>query len=125
MSLCAQAQSLDALEQLPSSHWVQGSTHISEHIDSGADGESDWTESIPELETVESWRWLNHLWESLTVLAPVELSRIDDDTANGCAMTSDPFSCGVNDDICSVVDRTNKVTASAEGVVNLIRLSVL
>lgn len=121
MSLSAQAEGLDTEEELLGSEGVEGSTEISEDLDTGADDEGDGAEGLPELEAVVAVGGLVHLGEAGGVLAPVELAGVDDDTADGGAVTSDPLGGGVDDDISAVVDGSNEVTASTEGVVDLFR----
>ena len=53
------------------------------------------------------------------MLAPVELAAIDYDTSDGGTMASDPLGRRVDDNIGTVVDRTNKVATGTECVVNL------
>jgi hypothetical protein len=53
------------------------------------------------------------------VFAPIEFSGINDDTRNGGAVASNPLRGRVDNNICTVIDRTNKVSTSSEGVVNL------
>lgn len=118
VALGAQTQSLDTLDELPCGKWVQAGAHISEDIDTHSDGEGDWSKGIPELQAVESWRWLNHLWEALAVLAPVEVSGVDDDTSNGSSVAANPLGGGVNDDVCAVLNWAHEVASRAEGVVH-------
>lgn len=53
------------------------------------------------------------------MLAPVELAGVDNDTADGGTMATDPLGSRVDDDVGTVFDGSNKVTASTESVVNL------
>lgn len=53
------------------------------------------------------------------MLTPIELARINDYTTNGGSVAANPFGGGVDNDIGSVVDRSNEVTASAKCVVDL------
>jgi hypothetical protein len=59
------------------------------------------------------------LRESSSVLAPVELSRVNDDTADCGSMASNPLCSRMNNDISAVVDRADEVTTSTKGVVDL------
>ena len=74
MAFSAQTQGLDTLNQLEGTEWVQGASQITEDFDSEADGKSNWAKCVPKLESVVSRRFLNHIWESLAVLAPIKLS---------------------------------------------------
>jgi hypothetical protein len=53
------------------------------------------------------------------VLAPVKLAAVDDHTANGCAVTTNPLGRAMNDDIGTVFNRAEEVATSTEGVVDL------
>jgi len=70
---------------------------------------------------VVAFRGLDKLRESLTVLSPVEPAAVDDNTADGSAVASDPLSRRVDDDIRTVVEGPDEVTASAKGVIDLER----
>jgi hypothetical protein len=74
MSLSAQAQSLNTLDELKGAEWVERTSQITQDFDSNADGKCDGSESLPELQSVVAWGWLDHLRETFGVLAPVELS---------------------------------------------------
>jgi hypothetical protein len=65
------------------------------------------------------------LRETSGVLAPVELSRVDNDTSDGCSVATDPFGGRVDDDISAMVDRTDEVTSSTKSVVNNDRNALL
>ena len=60
------------------------------------------------------------LRETRGVLAPVKLSRVDDDASDGCSVATDPFGGRVDNDISAMVDGTDEVASSTECVVNLI-----
>lgn len=62
---------------------------------------------------------LDELGEAGAVLAPVELARVDDDAADGCAVAADPLGGRVDDNVGAVVDGSDEVTASAKGIVDL------
>lgn len=53
------------------------------------------------------------------MFAPVEVPGVDDDAADGCTVSADPFGGRVEDDVCTVVDRSAKVATGAESVVDL------
>lgn len=125
MSLSAQTERLDTLDQLECGEGVQSGSVISQDLDADSDGECDGAESLPELHAVVSWRGLNHLWEPLAVLAPVKFARIDNHAPNGGSVTANPLGGGVYYDIGTVVDGPDEVTASSEGVVDYHRHTVL
>ena len=52
------------------------------------------------------------------MFTPVKFTGVYDDAGDGGAVAADPFCCGVGDDICAVLDRTDKETPSAEGVID-------
>jgi hypothetical protein len=54
------------------------------------------------------------------MLAPVKLAAINDHTANGCAVTTNPLGRAVDDDIGTVFNRTEEVATSTECVVDLL-----
>jgi hypothetical protein len=91
MSLSTQAQSFDSEQELLSSEGVKGGTEITENLDTDTDGKGDGTKGFPELETVVTGRWVDELWEASGVLAPVKLARVDNDTTDGCTMSTNPF----------------------------------
>lgn len=117
MPLSTQTQRLDTKKQLLSSEGIQTSTQISLDLNASADNECDSAECVPELQAVVSFTGLVELRETLGILAPVELSAVDDDTTDCCSVATDPLGRGVHDDVCAVVDGTNEVSSSAEGVV--------
>lgn len=115
----AQAQSLQTQQELLSCEGVQSGTEIPEDLNADADGERNRSEGLPELEAMVAFRWLNELREPGCMFAPVELAAVNHHTANGRAVSTDPFCCAVDDNISTVLNRTNKETTSTEGVVNL------
>jgi hypothetical protein len=119
MSLSSQCESLNAEQELLSGEWVQGAAQVTENLDSGTDGEGDGAEGLPKLQAVVAFGWLDHLRESLSVLAPIELAAVNDDTSNSRAVASNPLGCRVDDNVRSVFNRFNVVATSSEGVVNL------
>ena len=121
MSLGTEGEGLDTEEELLGSEGVQSGTEISENLDSGADDEGDGAKGLPELEAVVTVGGFVHLREAVGVLAPVKLARVDNDTTNGGTMATNPLGGRVNDDIGTMVDGSDKVTASTKGVVDLSR----
>lgn len=117
--LGAQRQGLEAEQELVRAKGVQAGTEVAEDLDADADGEGDGTEGFPELEAVVAFRGLDHLGEPVGVLAPVELAAVDDDAGDGGAVPADPLGGRVDYNVGAVLDRADKVAASAKGVVNL------
>lgn len=64
-------------------------------------------------------RWLDKLGETFAVLAPVKLAAVDNYTANSRAVTADPFRGRVDDNVCAVINGTDKVAPCAKCVVDL------
>ena len=119
VALGAQAQGLDAEEQLLGGEGVEGGAQVAQDLDARTDDEADGAEGLPELEPVVALGRLNELRESRRVLAPVELARVDDDAADGGAVAADPLGGRVDDDVCAVVDGADEVAPGAKGVVDL------
>ena len=118
VTLSAERESLNTLDQLESSEWVKASSHISQHINTNTDCESDWSKGIPELETVETRGWLHHVWEASSVSTPIELAGVDDNSSNSSSVATNPLGSRVDDDVSTVVNWANEVAAGAKGVVD-------
>lgn len=118
MALSTQAESLDTENQLLGSKGVEGSAQVTEGFDTGTDDEGDGTKGVPELEAMVAVRGLDELGEAVAVLAPVELAGVNNDTANGGAVAANPLGGGVDDNVGTVVNGTDKVASSAKGVVD-------
>lgn len=116
--LGTEGESLDTEEELLGTEGVEAGTEVAEELDSNSDSIGDGTEGLPELEPVVTLGGLNHLGEALAVLAPVELAGIDDDATDGSTVTTNPLGGRVDDDISTVLDGADEVTAGAEGVVD-------
>lgn len=63
--------------------------------------------------------WLDQLGEPSGMLAPIESASVNDYTGDRGAMPSNPFGGTVDDDICSVGNRTAEITSCCKGVINL------
>lgn len=118
VALGAQGEGLDAEEQLLGGEGAEAGAEVAQDLDAGADDVGDGAEGVPELEAVVSVGGLVELGEAGGVLAPVELARVDDDTADGGAVAADPLRGGVDDDVGAVLDGADEVAASTEGVVH-------
>lgn len=119
VSLGAQAERLQTQDQLLRRKGVEGGPEIAQDLDPYADGKRDGTKRLPELEAVVAFGGLGELREPRCVLAPVELAAVDDDTADGGAVATDPLGRAVHDNVRAVVDRAGKVSTGTEGIVNL------
>lgn len=60
-----------------------------------------------------------------SVLAPVEFAAVDNNTSNGCTVSTNPFGSTVYNNVCTVVDGPEIITTSPEGVINLETMSEL
>ena len=65
-----------------------------------------------------SFTRLIELWEPLGMLAPVKFSRVYNYTGNCCAVSTDPFSSRVSDNVGPVFNWAYKEAACTEGVVD-------
>lgn len=97
MALNPQGQGLKPLDELERTERVEARSQITENLNTNADSKSNVAESLPELKAVVSLSGLDELGESLGVLSPVKVSRVDDDTGDGGAVPTDPL-CGRVDD---------------------------
>lgn len=118
MPLGAQAQRLDTQQQLLRSKRIQRGAQISQNLNPRPDNKGNIAKCLPELEPVITLRRLHKLRESLAVLAPVKLARVDNHTSNSGAMPADPLGGRVHDDVGAMVNRTDEVAACAKGVVH-------
>lgn len=64
------------------------------------------------------------LWEASGVLAPVEFSTVDYETADCGAVAAYPFRCGVDDYVGAMVDWAAEIASCAKGVVDYNRNAV-
>lgn len=124
VALGTQTERLDTENQLLGGKGVEGGADITQELDSGADDEGDGAKGLPELEAVVALGGLDELGESLAVLAPVKLARVDNDASDGGAVSADPFGSGVDDDVGAVLNGANKVSAGTKGVVDLIVIAI-
>lgn len=121
MSFSTQTQGLQTQQKLLRSKRVQCCSQVTQDLNTNANGKGDWSKCFPEFQAMVSRRWLNKLWESSSILAPVELAAIDDHATNGGAMSSNPFCCTVDDNVGTIVDGAAEVTTSSKCVINLKR----
>jgi hypothetical protein len=119
VALGAQAERLDAEQQLLGGERVERGAQVAQDLDAGADDEGDGAERVPELEPVVALGRLDKLREPGAVLAPIELARVDEDAADGGAVATDPLGRRVDDNVGAMVDGTDEVATSPERVVNL------
>lgn len=119
MPFGSEAQGFDTEQKLLGRERVQRGAEISQNLNADADYEGDGSEGVPELQAVITVRRFDHLGEALAILAPVEVAGIDNHSTNGGAVSTDPFGCGVQHNICAVVNGTAIVAPGAKGIVDL------
>ncbi len=119
MPFGAQRQRLQSLQQLERRKRIQGRAEIPQDLNAHPNGKGDGTKGVPEAQTVIAGAGFDELRKAFGVLAPVEPSRVDDDTGDGGAMAADPFRGGVRDDIGTMIDGAHKVAPGAECVIDL------
>ena len=56
--------------------------------------------------TMIRYVWLNKPWILITG-CPVKVTAVYDHTTDGCSMTADELCCRMNNNICTILDRTN------------------
>ena len=115
MPLHAQREGLDALQEHPGIVGRDARAEVAERDHAHADGEGDRakrTNVRGPADAVVAGVGLRHEREFFRV--PIELSRVNDDASDGCAVAAHPFCERVNDDIRAVVQRTREV-GRAEG----------
>ena len=123
MALDAQRQRLGALQEQESVERRDGSAGVAEKDRADIGYESSRADSVREGDAVVARVRVS----DRSVLAgslPVELAGIDDNAAEGRAVTADELGCGMYNDVSTVLDRTDEVR-SAEGVVDDERQAVL
>lgn len=119
MTFGAQAQGLDAEEQLLGGERVEGGAKVTQDLYTSTGNEGGLTDGLPELEAMITVRWFNHLREAVAVLAPVERACVDNDTANGSSVAANPLGGRMDDNVGTVVNGPNEVATSTKRVVNL------
>ena len=60
----------------------------------------------------------------LSACRPVEFTGLDNDTTEGCSVSTDELGCGMYHDVCAVLNRTNQIRGT-EGIVDYQGKSVL
>src|SRR5690606_40985009 len=77
---------------------------------------SAWAKNIPKDHTVVPFGGLGELWK--LAIGPIEISSVDDDTTDGCAMTADPLGGRFHNDIRSMLQRTEQITTGSKGIID-------
>lgn len=79
-------------------------------------------ELLPHVHPMVPRRRFREMREFLSMHVPGKFSAVDDHASDGLATASDPFGCGVNHNVSTVVDRTDDVPSRAGSVVANLRL---
>ena len=129
MSLRAQRERLETLQEEKGAEGVEGGSEVAQNFDADFDCECDGAKGLAELETVVALRRLGEVGES-TGLRPVEFAcqtpvnlstsekrissstRVDDHTTDGGAVATNPLCCAMNDNIGAVLDWADEVALS-------------
>lgn len=119
MSFSAQTQSLQTKQKLLSGKRIQCRSEVTKDLNPNTNSEGDRSECFPEIQSVVALGRFGELGESVSVLTPIKFTAVNNNAANGGSMTTNPLGCAVDDDVSTVVDGAEEVTASSESVVNL------
>jgi hypothetical protein len=91
VALGAETEGLDTDDELLGSKGVEAGANITEELYSSSDNERDGAKSLPELEAMVPFSGFVKLRESLAVLAPVKLARVDNDASNSGSVSTNPL----------------------------------
>ena len=116
--LGAQAQRLDAEQELLRREGAHAGAQVAQDLDAHAQDPGQRAEGVEKFQAVEARGRLVHLREARGRGGPVELAAVDDDAADGGAVAADPLGRAVQHDVGAVVERAAEVAAGAEGVVD-------
>ena len=122
VALHAEAERLQAEEEVERSERVLAHADIAESLDAAAHDERDvdaqnagGSEGVPEPEAVVPGRRLGE--DGVLAVVPVHGSAVDDHAADGGSVAADPLGGGLDDDVGAVPEGLAHVPAAAEGVV--------
>jgi len=115
MALHTEGEGLETLDQLECTEGVEASSKVAEDLDTDADGEGDGAKGIEKLQTVVALSRLVELRETCGVLAPIELSGVDDDTGDGGTVAADPLCGRVDNDVGTWVVSLGLSCSKSEG----------
>ena len=102
MSFRSETECLQAQEQLLGTERIQASTQVSENLHTYTDRESDGTKRVVKLQAVVAFRRVVELREAFSMLAPIELAAVNDDTTDCGSVTADPE----NTDVSTVLPKS-------------------
>ena len=123
MTVNAQRQSLGALEQDPGVERTDASALVTQQDSADIGCKGGGTGSLGKRDTVVGGVGLSNLGV-LSARLPIEVTAVDDHTAQRGAVAADELGCGVDDDIGTMLQRTEQIRG-AEGVVDDNRQTVL
>ena len=123
MTVNAQRQSLGALEQDPGVERADAGALVTQQDGADIGCEGGGTGSLGKRNTVVGGVGLSDLGV-LSARLPIEVTAVDDHTAQRSAVTADELGCGVDDDVGTMLQRTEQIRG-AEGVVDDNRQTVL
>jgi hypothetical protein len=63
-----------------------------------------------------TFRWLGELRKF--AVAPIVVATVDDNTADGCSVSADPFRSRLNDYIRAMFERAEEISGSSECIVD-------
>ncbi|MNY22628.1 hypothetical protein D3C86_1562530 [compost metagenome] len=121
MALYPERKRFQALNQQERVERGDGRTKISQAFYSGTDDKLDVSkgttdpEYIVKYESVIAFGRFSKLFEF--TISPVVISAINDDSSNAGSMSADPFGGRLNDNMCTMLQWTEQVSGSAEGIV--------
>ena len=123
MTVDAQRQSLGALEQDPGVERADAGALVAQQDGADIGREGSGTGSLGKRDAMVGGVGLSDLGVLATRL-PIEVTAVDDHTAQRGTVAADELSCGVNDDVGAVLQRTEQIRG-AEGVIDDDRKTVL
>ena len=112
----AQRQSLGALEQDPGVERADAGALVTQQDSADIGCEGGGTGSLGKRNTVVGGVGLSDLGV-LAARLPIEVTAVDDHTAQRGAVAADELGCGVDDDVGTMLQRTEQIRG-AEGVVD-------
>ena len=106
----SQVQGLEALHEEEGVERRQGRAEVAQERDAGLDDVGDVPQGLERFDEVDPVIARVRLGDQRELaVGPVELAGIDDQAADGCAVTADELGGGVDDDIDAEVDRPQQV----------------
>ncbi len=124
MSLDTECQCLQALQKEPCIKRCEASALVTKHDGTDVGGNDGRCCVLREAYAVIGFVRLHQPGPLVSLGGPVKLARIYNDAAQGCAVSADELGCGMHNDICTVLDRSDQIRCS-EGIVDDQRQSVL